>query len=421
MPEVLFAALWLSLSCWGVLSFGRIWIMAMRPAPQQINDFYQDWGSARNHLVGLPVYTPHATSLPRHLGVRFDPLSSIGCNAHPPTSVLLALPLARLDYPDAVLVLNVISLAAFLVSLVIVAVALPVPRMLFLPILASLVFCHPLYANLHLGQYTPILVLLVTAIWALERSGRSGTAGLLVGAAAAIKLSPAYLAVFYLAQRQIRPLMTAALSFLALTLATVVVLGLDAYDDYVRIVLPEQAKFRSFGYNLSMAGLWYKLFDPVGETGLVEPLWPSPAMARWGTLLSDLAITVIVAMVVHRARTPARRDLAFALVVTAMLLVSPVTWDFSLPLLLVPIAVIARSAGKSQWMPAALLLVLTIDWIPQNTLTALAQAGRSFSVYSWMFVLGAPSLKFYTLIGTLVLGLAAFKVESDAEDGGPST
>jgi len=399
----------------GCSSLGPIWVAAIRPAPEQINDFYQEWGSARNYLVGMPVYTPHATSIPRHLGVPFDRLSTIEYNAHPPTSVLLALPLARLDYPDAVLVLNAISLAAFLVSLVIVAVVLPVPRTLFLPILASLVFCHPLYGNLRLGQYTPILVLLVTAIWALERSGRSSTAGLLLGAAAAIKLFPAYLVVFYAAQGRIRPLMAAALSFLALTLATVLVLGLDTYYDYVGIVLPGQAKFRSFSYNLSIAGIWYKLFDPAGEAGLVEPLWPSPALARWGTWLSDLAITVIVATFVHRARTSAQRDLAFALVVTAMLLVSPVTWDFSLPLLLVPIAVIARSAGRPQWMTAALVLILAIDCIPQSMLTMLAQAGRSFTVFPWTFILGAPSLKFYGLLGIFSLGLAAFRAKKEEE------
>jgi len=419
MPEILVAALWLSLGCWGWFTFGPIWVEAIRPAPKRINDLFQDWGSARNHLVGLPVYTPHAASVPRHLGVPFDQLNTIEYNAHPPTSVLLFLPLARLDYSDAILVWNAISLAAFLASLVIVAVLLPVPRTLFLPVLASFVFCHPLYGNLYLGQYTPILVLLLTAIWALERSGRSATAGLLLGAAAAIKLFPAYLVVFYVAQGRIRPLMAAALSFLALTLATVLVLGLDTYEDYVRIILPGQAKFRSFGYNLSIAGLWHKLFDPVGETGLIEPVWPSPALARWGTLLSDLAITVIVATFVRQARTPAQRDLGFALVVTAMLLVSPVTWDFSLPLLLVPIAVIARSTAKSGWMAITLMLILVVVWIPQNKLTELAQSGRSFTVFPWTFMLGAPSLKFYALLGTLVLGLAAFKVESGTEEDVP--
>jgi len=221
--------------------------------------------------------------------------------------------------------------------------------------------------------------------------------------------------VFYAAQGRIRPLMAAALSFLALTLATVLVLGLDTYYDYVGIVLPGQAKFRSFSYNLSIAGIWYKLFDPAGEAGLVEPLWPSPALARWGTWLSDLAITVIVATFVHRARTSAQRDLAFALVVTAMLLVSPVTWDFSLPLLLVPIAVIARSAGRPQWMTAALVLILAIDCIPQSMLTMLAQAGRSFTVFPWTFILGAPSLKFYGLLGIFSLGLAAFRAKKEEE------
>jgi alpha-1,2-mannosyltransferase len=388
----------------------------MRPSAGRFNDFYQDWGSAKNYLDGLPVYTHHATSIKRHLGLPSNPNPGIEYNAHPPTSVLLTLPLAQLDYPNAVLAWNTISVTAFLASLMIVAVVLPVPRALFLPTLALLPFCHPVYANLHLGQFTPILVLLVTAIWALERMDRSRTAGLLLGAAAAIKLFPAYLIVYYMARGRIRPVLATALSFLTLTLVTATVLGLDTYRDYMSVILPYQSKFRGFGYNLSIAGLWYKMFDPASDKGPVDPLWPNTALAYWGALCSNLTITLIVARVVYRARTLTERDVALASTVTAMLLVSPVTWDFSLPLLLVPIAVIARSAGKSPWMPAALVLILTIDWTPQNTLTALAQAGRSFTVFPWTFVLGAPSLKFYALLGTFALGLAAFRVEKKEEE-----
>jgi Glycosyltransferase family 87 len=294
---------------------------------------------------------------------------------------------------------------------------LRVPGALLLPALASLAFCHPLYGNLYHGQLTLILVLLVTTIWALERSGRSSTAGLLLGVAAAIKLFPAYLAVYYVARGRIRPAMAAALSFLVLTLVTAFVLGMDTYHDYITIILPHQSKFRSYGYNLSIAGLWYKLFDPVGERGWMTPLWPSPALAHWGTVLSDLAITVIVATFVHRTRTSAQRELAFALVVTAMLLVSPVTWDFSLPMLLIPIAVIAHRTGESRWMPVALTLILAIMWIPQNMLTELATAGRSLTSFSWTFMLGAPSLKFYSLLGILALGIAALQAETDREEG----
>jgi alpha-1,2-mannosyltransferase len=419
--EIMVAALSLIVGLGGCLWLGPLCVKAMRPVPDQIIDYYQDWGSARNHLVGLPVYTEHVISIPRHLGIPKNSWENVDYNAHPPASVLMALPLARLNYSNAVLAWNMISLAAFLASLVIVATALRVPTTFCLLALASLTSCHPLYGDLLKGQLTLILVLLVAAIWALERSGWSSTAGLLLGIAAGIKLFPAYLIVYYLARGRIRPLMAAALSFLVLNLVTAFVLGMDTYYDYISVVLPHQSKFRSFGYNLSIAGFWSKLFDPVGEGGCMTPLWPSPALARWGTLLSDLVITVIIATFAHRARTFAQRDLAFATVVTAMLLVSPVTWDFSLPLLLVPISVIASCAGKSRWMPAALLLILAVVWMPQIVWTKLALCGHSLAVAPWTFMLGAPSIKFYALLGIFSLGLAAFRTEQEEVMPGATT
>jgi hypothetical protein len=408
----------LILALWGCFWLGPLCVDAMRPTAGRINDYYQDWGSARNHLVGLPVYTEHAVSMSRHLGLSLNPVESIDYNAHPPTSVLLALPLAYLSYPDAVLAWNIISLAAFIASLVIVARVLPVPSSLYLPILALLMFCHPVYGNLHAGQLTLTLVLLVTAIWALERSGRPYAAGFFLGAAVTIKLFPAYLAVYYAARRQARPLQAAVVAFTALTLLTIAVLGWDTYRDYICIILPHQARFRSFGYNLSIAGLWHKLFDPVGELGWMSPLWPSPALARWGTILSDLAVTVAVATCAYRAKTAKQRDLAFGVAVTAMLLVSPVTWDISLPLLLVPVAVIARNAEGCRWMPAVLMATLLVIWTPQIVLTKIALGGRSLSVAPWTFMLGAPSVKFYALVVILGLGLAALGAKGVNMDRG---
>jgi hypothetical protein len=405
---------WFSLGVWGWLWLGPVWIKAMRPDLDRVNDFYQDWGSARNYWVGLPIYTHHATSVPQHLGLSSNPVPSIEYNAHPPTSVLLALPLGRLSYPNAVLVWNVISLIAFCASLKIVVTELVYSRTLLVPTLALMAFCHPIYGNIYQGQLTLILVLLVTAIWALERSGWSYLAGLLVGAAAAVKLFPAYLVVYYVARGRFRPLFAAALAFLSLTTVTALILGQTSYHDYINIVINNQTKFRSFAYNLSIAGFWHKLFCPVDETGSVEPLWLCPNLARWGTVLSDLAITMIVVMVTYRARTSVQRDLAFASTVAAMLLISPVTWDFSLPLLLVSIAVVADSARRSHsgWTIVALVMILTVDWIPQNMLTEWMRADRSFGVFPWTFMLGAPSLKFYALLGTFVAGLACFRTES---------
>jgi hypothetical protein len=404
--------LWLFLGLWSWNWLGSTWVVAMRPESDRVIDFYQDWGSARNYWSGRPIYTPHSISIPQYLRLASNPTPSIEYNIHPPTSVLLVLPLGRLKYSDAVLVWNIISLATLLATLVIVVMVLPVPRSLLLPGVALLPFCLPVLGNLQMGQLTMVLCFLLTVMWALERSGRSSMAGLLLGAATAVKLFPIYLALYYATQRQGRPLLALLVSLLILTSVTVIVLGLDSYRDYLGVVLPWNSEFRIFGYNLSIAGFWHKLFHPLNEGEKIIPLWHSLALARWGTVLSNLVITAIVVNSTAHARTQSQRDLAFALIMTAMLLISPVTWDTSLLLLLVPVTIIACSMGTIQprWIPVALILILPVVWLPQPLLTTLLMAGRTIEVVPPSFLLGAASLKFYALLGTFALALTALHV-----------
>src|SRR5262249_39739644 len=157
-------------------------------------------------------------------------------------------------------------------------------------------FCLPVYGNFQQGQLSLVLLFLITAAWALDRSGRSDAAGLLIGGAAAVKLFPAYLGVFFAARGRWRALVAAAASFAVLNLATAAVLGRKTYDDYLHIVLPYMRVFPTLGFNFSIAGFWNKLFDPAGEGGVVVPLWHSPAIARCGILLSDVVVTAVVAV-----------------------------------------------------------------------------------------------------------------------------
>ena len=230
---------------------------------------------------------------------------------------------------------------------------------------------------------------------------------------ATIKLFPLYLVVYYVTQRRSRPLLAVLISILALTLITVWVLGVDSYLDYMGTVLPWNSEFRIFGYNLSIAGFWHKLFHPLNEGERIIPVWRSLVLARGGTILSNLAITIVLIAFLNRAQTPAQCDYAFTTTMTAMLLVSPVTWDTSLLLLLLPITVLAchRQNPRSNWMPAVLLLILPIVWLPQPLLTTLFTGGRTITVISPSFLLGAASLKFYALLATFVSGLIALRLD----------
>jgi alpha-1,2-mannosyltransferase len=284
-----------------------------------------------------------------------------------------------------------------------VAASLRELRALFLPVGLLLPFCLPIYGTFQQGQLTFLLVLLVTSAWALDRSDRPAAAGVLVGAAAALKLFPAYLVIYLAARGRWRGVLAAAATFAALTLATSAVLGWPAYRDYVCTVLPTLEKFRSYSFNLAFFGFWHKLFDPASERGWITPLWYSPALARCGALASDLAVTALVVIRASRATTRDQRDGAFALPVTAMLLVSPVTWDYSLPLLLVPIAVATRAAMATPWSAAPLVPILTIFGLPHRQTMELALGRGAFRFASPGFMLGVPSLAFYALLALFAL------------------
>jgi hypothetical protein len=383
---------------------GPEYVKMLRPHGPLNPDYFQDWASARNYWAGRPVYTPHSTTIPLYLGREpSEGERDIEYNAHPPASVLLALPLARRDFSGAMLSWNLVSLAAFLAALAIVAASLPELRALFLPVAVLLPFCLPIYATFQQGQLTFLLVLLVASAWALDRSDRPAAAGALVGVAAAIKLFPAYLVLYFAARRSWRAVLAAAAAFAILNLATAAVLGWPTYRDYLYLVLPSLEKFRSYGFNLAFFGFWHKVFDPASERGWRTPLWYCPAAARYATLFSDLLVTALVATAAYRARARDQRDLAFALAVVAMLLVSPVSWDYSLPLLLVPIALAARAAPTSIRLSILLAPILVIFGLPQMKLMEIALAGRPLHVASAGFMLGVPSLNFYALLTLFVV------------------
>ncbi len=262
---------------------GPEYARAMRPRAFPNPDFFQDWASARNHRTGRPVYSPHTATIPLYLG---RPAAGVECeapyNAHPPPSVLMTLPLARLSFTDAMLAWNLVSLAAMAAGLAILAAGLRVRGKWVAPALVLMPLGLPVYGNLQQGQLTPLLFAMIAAAWAMDRARRPTAAGFLIGTAAALKLFPAYLVIVFAARRSWRALLAAGTSFVAWNLAAVLVLGWRPYRDYLHVVLDQQELVRSWACNLSLAGFWHKLFDPAAEVALAPCLWKSPALRAGG-------------------------------------------------------------------------------------------------------------------------------------------
>jgi alpha-1,2-mannosyltransferase len=408
--QALQSALWVAVACAAALHEWPTLRAAFWPPREFVSDFFQDWASARNVIAGLPVYTDHTQTIPRYVGA-VDPICYCNTvNAHPPTSVLLLLPVAPLGYRPALLVWNLAGLVMLGASLWVVSRQLEVSfsRWAVFPALALLMLCRPLVQQLFHGQLNLVLLLLITLSWALERSGRTGWAGALVGAAAAIKVFPGFLLLYFLLRRQWKALF-AGVATLALFLAlTAAVLGSETILTYARDVMPRLERFRSSWFNASLVGFWTKLFDPATREEHVEPLWRSAAAARAGILFSWAAVVAILAWSVQRAKTGLQIDHAFGVAVTGMLLLSPITWDYGFLLLLVPLAVLVVDPPVSE--PAKLILVAALAalWLWQKPLCEITvPGGISGGIARPVHTLTVLSYPCYALVALAAAGAAA--------------
>ncbi|MBO0697811.1 MAG: DUF2029 domain-containing protein, partial [Zavarzinella sp.] len=343
-----------------------------------IPDFVQEWYSARLWWEGRPPYSSMRGArdlLPLPPG---DAGWALEWNAHPPGAVLVALPFGRLEFAAALAVWNLASIAALAwsVAAVVSRLGCRIPGWAVAPAATALVLSAPFWTQVTHGQLNLVLLPLVVGAWAADRAGRPVTTGALVGAAALIKLFPAFLLVYFAVTGRWRAAGAGVLAVAAGVILTSAVLGFDVWPTYFGRVLPNTQEFARAWSNASLPGWWLKLFDPAMPWPPFRP-WPvvrSHGIAVFGALLSAGAVTALLGW---RSRA-VTADRGFAAAVVAMLLVSPVTWEHAFLLLLLPIAVLSGDVppGKAR---AAFVLVLAV----------LASSGYSLAQFL-VSVLGEP-------------------------------
>lgn len=372
----------------------------------RVGDFFQEWASARNYFEGLPIYTPQETTAWRYLAYRpSDSPSAIFCrvNGHPPPSVLLGLPLGRLPYSTAFLLWN---LASLLMAAAAAAVTLRAEfgkgaswRWL---VMLTLLLGNPLLQTVMMGQLTACLLLLITAAAWAEAEDRPGLSGALVGTAAALKIFPGFLFLYFLLQRRWKALLAGAIIFAAWHGATLALFGVDTYTDWYRESLPEVLRYRDTWLNYSATGFWYKLFD--ASSGQSIPLWHSPTIARIGSLASFIVVAAVAGYASLRSRADRQASrAAFALCITAMVVAAPVAWDHYFLLLMPPIAQLAATLPQQSVRRKLFNAGLFVLWLNPIVFYGIA-LNKSSQLLSTASLLTIVSWPFYGLITVFVLG-----------------
>lgn len=216
------------------------------------------------------------------------------------------------------------------------------------------------------------------------------------------------------AQRVLRLLLSLALLCLALAWqGTHWLTALEPKTYYEWGFLPDffQEWASARNYNLSLCGLWHKLLAPAAHwmpvTFTLETSYP--AAAFWGHAATSGLLAALTALIVLRRRDDA--DLAFSAAIVAMLLVSPITWDHYLLLLVLPIALLWQRLPRAAlaW-PLFLFLVVLLFVEPLVVMQhglILVGAARSPATGHWLAgpleTLTALSIPCYALVGLFAL------------------
>jgi hypothetical protein len=425
--------LWLGLAVWACLFAGLSFLDAMRPGVEYLippdypglpffngrADFFQEWASARNLVEGLPIYSSQRHTIERYLGFAVPARTPmlVEFNAHPPPSVVLAVPLAWLTYEDAVFVWNLSSLAVLGVSvwLLVRGLGWPIAWWAVFPAIVLALLCTPLREHLMQGQLNLLILLLLVGTWRAERGGHGLAAGCFLGLATAIKLFPGFLFLYFFCRRSWKVIGAGLASLLLLTTLTGMILGLDTYRIYVCEILPHVAWFRVAWNNAALAGFWSKLLDPLPEVmrpwWRIEPLWYSPLLFHFAVVASCTLVTILVGLTAWRARTRVEADAAFGTAVTAMLLVSPLVWEHYLVLLVVAFALAWHSLPRSGLARGALLLAWLSLWVlsPVALCSAVIPRGFPGGLARPIDSLTVLSFQTYMLLGVLALGYWGIK------------
>jgi alpha-1,2-mannosyltransferase len=315
-------------------------------------------------------------------------------NMNPPHFHLLMLPLARLEPLAALLVWALLNAAALVWSLwrVVRELGLRWTPAGVLWTTLAIASCSATGMILVTGQLTFLLLLPVTFSWIAARRGELVRAGVYLGLVASVKPFMGIFLIYWLVRRQWRGAAAMMVAGLAVGAVGVAVFGLGTYETWIRAL--RQVEWSWAPMNASITGI---VARALGPSPFFEPLRMAPAAIPIVSAILSTCAGILTFGLLAADRTSAATDRAYAGLVAAALLISPLGWAYYVPLLTGPAVALAVGA---RGRPSTIRRVLTIGAIPGLVLPSLltsAWTGTPLSgvtlgsVYGWtlLFIWGS--------------------------------
>jgi hypothetical protein len=329
-------------------------------------DFDINWVAARRLVEGESMYD-RATS--RREGeeligreMRFTGRDAFSSYIGSPAVALTHVPFAGFDNYQAAQLYRMLSFVMMIAAIVLTAWALAPPARAPAALIGVGLFfwTFPMVKSLSLGQGTGFVMLsLALGIWAAARE-RWTLAGVALGVATVLKVSPVLLLV-YLVVRCSRRVLVPAVMTVVVTLGAAAAIGRPAdVVTWIRDVSPQVSKGTISAYNQSVVGALARL--TTGRADLSSHagpgLWYLLGYVLWG-----VAVFALWRACRHRAFDP----LELGILVLVALLAGPLTWDHYYAWALLPAVLLVdpvRWRGRARLERALLLAgVVAAAWL----------------------------------------------------------
>lgn len=304
-------------------------------------DFCQDYYAAFNALHHYPIYSQL-------------PCIKLPYDAHPPSSVFIFIPFLLMPLASASMVWSLFSYLAYLASGMGILYLL---KLLSLRTMTVFVAFSMIWPALMIASIThniiQLLLLLLVISWILRKKNYTTLAGIVMGIAALIKIWPLiFLIGDFLLDRK-RVALPGILTYFVGTLVTVCLLGSSVYKDYFGPIQAYEGKWINNESNFSLSSALVKLMQG-GHSQSTQPLAvlaPNNIELLVGYGISMLLI-IFVLYFIYRYRKYLKYGLlADGILITVMFLAFPISWEWSLVILLVPLAVIFKVLNKCPRQP----------------------------------------------------------------------
>ena len=328
-----------------------LYVLAVSSAVPPHPDFDVYLRGARDLASGRPLYDPflHAAGDP---SLRYAFI-------YPPLFAFAMLPFLLLPAAVAPVAWLLITQGALAFTFVLVCRQLRVDRLVGLLALLVMLAFYPLWADASQAQANLLILLLVT-LGILGISEGKPKAGIWIGLAAALKLTPALLLLWLLVERRFRAAAWMMAGFASVTALAFVARPMDSLT-YARAVLPQLAAGTAYWSNQSVAGMVARLFT-------ANPYTTPFADLAWARVL---VVVLLLAGFVFWLRTGARQREPLVQAFTFLPLIplaSSVSWEHHLvillPLLWLVLVVLADRGWPLPQTATAGLAIVALLMIP---------------------------------------------------------